>query len=91
MTDEKRIDTMLDLLGRYWRRHPSLRLCQLIGNELGKGDHYHATDEMLIKRIMASNFYDAEQEHKSGGCEPDCYFCDQERDKADNMKERNAT
>ena len=55
---EERIDRILEKIRKHWKEHPELRFCQIIGNALGKGDHYYVEDnefeekfeEMLLKK-----------------------------------------
>ena len=45
------IEDILRLLEFIWKKHPSLRLCQLIGNCFEPGDHYHKNDDLLEKKL----------------------------------------
>ena len=57
MRDPKRIDEALKILGHYWKKHPDLRLGQLLCNvtEDGLEDSsklYYVEDEYLMIAIM---------------------------------------
>lgn len=47
MRDPKRIDRIIRKLGIIWRKHPDLRLMQLLGNCFPSGDHYYKEDSDL--------------------------------------------
>jgi len=47
MRDPNRIARILDLLSRYWKKHPDMRLAQIVGNCHGSGDPYHMEDDVL--------------------------------------------
>ena len=49
--DPARIERLLNQLRELWCYDPDARLCQLIGNELGTGDHYHVEDEALSEHF----------------------------------------
>lgn len=51
MRDPKRIDRILKLIEKIWKKHPGLRLCQLIGNCFETGDNYAQKDELLEKKL----------------------------------------
>ncbi len=57
MRDPKRIDRILDLLNRYWKRNPDLRLGQIIGNftprtsNLAPGSSYSVEDDVIEKEL----------------------------------------
>ncbi|MBA7602518.1 hypothetical protein ES703_09611 [subsurface metagenome] len=52
MRDPKRIKSLLKTIKKAWKKHPDLRLCQLIGNCFpGKSDLYSVEDDDLLKRI----------------------------------------
>ena len=54
--DKKQFE-ILSIITDVWRRNPSLRFCQLIGNcfvERGEGDLYHKTDDDLAQRLKAT-------------------------------------
>jgi uncharacterized protein YihD (DUF1040 family) len=51
MRDSRRIGKTLGALEHYWRRHPDLRLGQIVGN-LSRGlDPYFIEDETLLGRL----------------------------------------
>ena len=45
MRDPKRIDKVLNLLERYWKANPDLRLSQIMGNA---GFHYNSEDGAVM-------------------------------------------
>jgi len=49
---EERIDIVLALIREVWKRNPSLRLCQLIGNCFDAGDNYNREDHELLCNIL---------------------------------------
>ena len=51
MRDPKRIDRILDLIRKIWKRYPYLRLCQIIGNCFLAGDLYHKEDEDVEQKL----------------------------------------
>lgn len=54
MRDPARITPLLELIEAIWRRHPDMRLCQLIGNALPGQDAYHVEDgalEVELRRL----------------------------------------
>lgn len=57
MRDPRRIDDVLEALGRYWRARPDLRLCQIIGNFAN--DTARAADDQLE---VSSRVYNIEDE-----------------------------
>lgn len=51
MRDPARIQKVLSALEHYWRRHPQLRLGQIVGN-LSRGiDPYNIEDDELLLRL----------------------------------------
>ena len=55
MRDPERIDDVLDIIRTYWKKHPDLRLTQIIGNALGEmsGEHYNLEDGELLDLLGA--------------------------------------
>ena len=51
MRDPERIDRILEIVRKIWKKHPDLRLMQLLLNATGDGDHYHMEDSELIVLI----------------------------------------
>jgi len=59
MKDPKRINRISKLIGKIWRKNPSLRLCQLIGNCFNFStndtsiinDLYYIEDDELERRL----------------------------------------
>ena len=51
MRDPKRIDRIIDLIRKIWKKNSDLRLCHLIGNCFLHGDLYHQEDDDLEKRL----------------------------------------
>ena len=58
--DQRRIERMLELLGRYWRTHPDLRLGQIVGNFTPRlpdgepGVSYYVEDDVIESRLRAA-------------------------------------
>lgn len=44
MRDINRIDILLKLIGQEWKKHPDLRLCQLLSNLFEDNDLYYKED-----------------------------------------------
>ena len=53
MRDPKRIDRILKLIKKIWKKNPGLRLCQLIDNctYLYKEDSYYIEDNIIEERL----------------------------------------
>jgi uncharacterized protein YihD (DUF1040 family) len=51
MRDPARIDKVLNIIRKYWKTYPDLRLTQLLTNVLGTGDNFHIEDDELVKRL----------------------------------------
>lgn len=52
MRDPKRIDEILKLIEEYWKKHPDMRLAQLIMNALQMNeDPYHIEDDILKNKL----------------------------------------
>lgn len=52
MRNPERINRILNLIKRIWKKNPDLRLCQLIGNVFPHGeDNYYKEDDELEKRL----------------------------------------
>ncbi len=51
MRNPERIDRILKLVEKVWKKYPDLRLCQLIGNCFGPGDNYQREDDTLEKQL----------------------------------------
>ena len=51
MRDPARIPRLLALIEAIWLKNPDMRLCQMIGNALPPGDHYHVEDDVLIVEL----------------------------------------
>lgn len=45
----KKVDRILKLIKKIWKKYPDLRLCQLIGNCFIAGDNYYKEDDVLEK------------------------------------------
>lgn len=45
------MSSILHKLQKHWEEHPQLRFCQIIGNVLGKGDHYYVEDEEFEEKL----------------------------------------
>lgn len=53
--DPNRIDGMIGLLRRVWKRNPDLRLCQLVVNLADNGhDPYHVEDDAMSRNMLES-------------------------------------
>lgn len=53
MRDPKRIDKILKLIKTYWKKHPDMRLTQLIMNALQiTDDPYYIEDEILHDKLQ---------------------------------------
>lgn len=52
MRDPARIDTLLEIVRDAWKKHPDLRLCQLIGNCFDAGDLYYKEDHALGEALV---------------------------------------
>ena len=50
--DITRIDVVLELIRQVWKKHPDLRLCQLIGNCFPAGDNYGREDDDLAQGLI---------------------------------------
>ena len=53
MRDPNRIDEVLETLSAYWKKHPDLRLGQIIVNVTGKSDPFYVEDETLLTKLQA--------------------------------------
>jgi len=51
MRDPVRIDKVLEVIKKYWKRNHSMRLCQLLGNCFGFNDLYYVEDDELVKEL----------------------------------------
>jgi uncharacterized protein YihD (DUF1040 family) len=54
MRDPGRISKVLAELERYWRKHPDLRLAQLVVN-LGIDNTYYTEDDELVAALQKHN------------------------------------
>lgn len=62
MRDIKRIDRILKLIEKIWRKNPDLRLFQLLGNCFGAGDNYYKEDDCLEQELEENlKFYYGEK------------------------------
>lgn len=48
---DKHIDLTLEVVRRFWKKNPDLRLCQLIVNANGGEDPYNVEDGVLMERL----------------------------------------
>ena len=48
MRDKRRIKTVLRVLRKLWKKHPELRLMQLLLNTTA---HYHTEDDTLLNKL----------------------------------------
>ena len=55
MRDPKRIPKLLKRLEKLWKKHPELRLAQLIGT-VWRGDPYYVEDEVFIGKLEEASF-----------------------------------
>lgn len=51
MRDPERIDRILKMIEKIWKKHPDLRLMQLLGNCYSPGDNYFKEDKALEKNL----------------------------------------
>lgn len=51
MRDPKRIDIILKLIKKLWKKNPDYRLMQLIGNCFDEGDLYYIEDDQLRDQL----------------------------------------
>ena len=51
MRDPKRIDRILLLIEKIWKKNTGLRLCQIIQNCFGKEDIYYKEDNELEEKL----------------------------------------
>ena len=55
MRDKKRIPKTLKLIEKIWKKHPDLRLMQIILNCVDEGATYHTEDDELV-RILKDTY-----------------------------------
>ena len=55
MRDPKRIDRILKLLEKHWKKYPDLRLGQIIQNFNGEGDVFYLEDSLLEEYLKNDN------------------------------------
>ena len=53
MRNPKRIDRVLKLIKKIWKKYPDLRLFQLLGNAFPAQDNYYVEDDDLEIRLRA--------------------------------------
>ncbi len=58
MKDPRRIDRILKLLKKIWKKNPDLRLMQFLGNCLSREDNYYIEDCDIERRLK--EFYKIE-------------------------------
>lgn len=51
MRNSNRIDRILKLIEKIWKKNPNLRLFQLLGNLYVAGDNYYREDDNLEKNL----------------------------------------
>lgn len=51
MRDPKRIDKVTNELNRVWKKHPDLRLFQLLAMVFGTDDHFHLEDDKILNQL----------------------------------------
>ena len=51
MRDKKRINRIINLIEKIWKKNPDLRLLQLLGNCFEAGDNYYKEDDELEKKL----------------------------------------
>lgn len=49
--DPGRVDIVLEVIKKYWKRNPSMRLCQLLGNCFATNDLYFIEDDELVEEL----------------------------------------
>jgi len=54
MRDPARVQRILWLIKTIWEKNPDLRLCQLLGNCFGPGDHYYVEEDELEMRLRTT-------------------------------------
>lgn len=62
MRNANQIDNILLELGRIWKRHPHLRLGQLISNEYDEFKLYYVEDDQLIAGLKRAYIKDTVNE-----------------------------
>jgi len=60
--DPNRIDIILEAIRKYWKRHPSLRLSQIVGN-FATTDPYYFEDSDLLEALNEAE--EREEAHDS--------------------------
>lgn len=55
MRDPKRIDRILDQIREVWKKHPDLRLMQLLGNCFQGIDNYYTEDDE-VESLLRSTY-----------------------------------
>ena len=60
MRDHGRINEVLNVVGQLWKRHPDMRLCQLLHCITGKDDMFHVEDDKLLELLESGSFKQAE-------------------------------
>lgn len=58
MRDPKRINRIINLIKRIWKKNPDYRLFQLLGNCFEIDPHYYTEDNILEKKLRG--FYENE-------------------------------
>ena len=53
MRDPKRIDEILELIGKIWKASPDLRLLQLLSNVTGLENGYYLEDDAFLEQLRA--------------------------------------
>ena len=53
LIEDPRRQLALDTLNLLAKAQPELRICQIVGNALGAGDHYYVTDDKLLLHLEA--------------------------------------
>ena len=51
MRDPKRVERILKLIEKIWKKRNDLRLCQLLGNCFDPGDLYYKEDDVVERRL----------------------------------------
>ncbi len=51
MRDPERISVVLDAIEKYWRKHPDLRLGQILVNATGKNDLFFPEEDAVLQGL----------------------------------------
>ena len=63
MRDPARINEILSIIEKVWKKNPDLRLMQLLGNCWTSGhDPYYIEDDELLKKIQQSYIKEKDEE-----------------------------